>query len=142
MLIGVRCMRHGAPGELNMKTKWPVAIVCLMFALQGCGSTAPGPSGASAHSIAVSTLQKVNAKAHECWLKDADFKAYGIVPELDTSGTPRLLVIPRGKPQSLPQAVIVASTGSAQFYGPLHASPLGPRIQADISRWASGGAGC
>jgi hypothetical protein len=106
-------------------------------------SPASGPAtGTSSNSIAVSTLQRVNSQAHACWLKDKAFADYGIVPELDTTSTPRLLIIPRGKPQSLPQAVIVASAGNAQFYGPLSASPLAGRMSGDISRWASGGTGC
>lgn len=96
----------------------------------------------SGHSLAVSTLQKVNAQAHACWLKDSEFAGYGIVPELDTTSTPRVLIIPRGKPQALPKAVIVASANSAQFYGPLSASPLAGRINSDIARWASGATGC
>lgn len=96
----------------------------------------------SAHSLSVSTLQKVNAQAHLCWLKDRDFADYGIVPELDTTSTPRVLIVPRGKPQALPKAVIVASADGAQFYGPLSASPLAGRINGDISRWASGATGC
>lgn len=123
-----------------MKAIWQLPALGLAFVLAGCAAS--GVGAPSPQSVAVSTLQKVNTRAHACWLKDSEFAAYGIVPELDTSGTPRLLMIPRGKPQSLPQAVIIAPGGSAQFYGPLSASPLGPRIQADIARWASGGVDC
>lgn len=125
-----------------MNSKWLAPILGLTFGLQGCAASVPVSDGGSAHSMAVSKLQRVNALAHACWLKDGEFREFGIVPELDTTSTPRLLIIPRGKPQSLPQAVIVASAGSAQFYGPLSASPLAPRINSDISRWASGGTGC
>lgn len=96
----------------------------------------------SSHAVAVATLQKVNTQAHQCWLPDADFKAYGIIPELDTTGTPRILLIPRGKPRALPNLVIAANGSSVQVYGPLAASPLAPRIGADISRWSKGGVGC
>lgn len=112
------------------------------LALSACAPASGPPAGMSGNAIAVSTLQKVNSQAHACWLRDRDFAAYGIVPELDTTSTPRLLIIPRGKPQSLPQAVIVASAGSAQFYGPLSTSPLAGRINSDISRWAAGSTGC
>jgi len=125
-----------------MKRTLTMLVVATGFALSAC-SPSSGPSGPmSAHAMSVSTLQRVNAQAHACWLKDSDFKDYGIVPELDTTSTPRLLILPRGKPQSLPQAVIVASAGNAQFYGPLSASPLSTRINNDISRWASGSTGC
>jgi hypothetical protein len=116
--------------------------------LVACGALVSGcaapsvPSGAGAHAQAVATLQRVNTRAHECWLKDSDFREYGLVPELDTTSTPRLLIVPRGKPQALPKAVIVSTGGGAQFYGPLSSSPLAGRINDDISRWAAGAAGC
>lgn len=96
----------------------------------------------SSHAVAVATLQKVNTQAHQCWLTDADFKAYGIIPELDTTGTPRILLIPRGKPRALPNLVIAANGSALQVYGPLAASPLAPRISADVSRWSKGAVGC
>lgn len=117
------------------------ALFAGMLALAACSPADDGPS-MSSHGVAVATLQRVNTQAHQCWMKDAAFKDYGIVPELDTTGTPRLLVIPRGKPRSLPQLVIAASGPSVQIYGPLAASPLAPRIGADVSRWAKGAAGC
>ncbi|WP_394689143.1 hypothetical protein [Hoeflea sp.] len=119
----------------------PCMFAAVSLFMTGCAASV-APSGASAHAQAVATLQRVNSRAHACWLADSDFKDYGLVPELDTTSTPRLLVIPRGKPQSLPQAVIIASSGGAQFYGPLSTSPLAGRIKDDISRWAAGAAGC
>ncbi|MEM5492117.1 hypothetical protein [Hoeflea sp. AS16] len=128
--------------ETMMKPITSVLVLVSGLAVSAC-SPASGPAtGISSNSAAVSTLQKVNAQAHACWLKDKQFAEYGIVPELDTTSTPRLLIIPRGKPQSLPQAVIVASADNAQFYGPLSSSPLAGRINSDITRWASGGSGC
>ena len=115
-----------------------VAVVGLVAA---CSATErpvqPTGSGAS-----VSTLQRINTQAHRCWLTDADFKAYGIVPELNTTGTPRLLVIPRGKPQALPQLVVTVAGSTPQVYGPLAASPLSPRIEKDVARWAAGSTSC
>ena len=125
-----------------MKQLWRMHGLALALGVSACTPAASPPAGLSAHAQSVSTLQRVNSQAHICWLKDGAFKAYGIVPELDTTSTPRLLIIPRGKPQSLPQAVIVASAGQAQFYGPLSSQPLAGRINTDISRWASGGTGC
>ncbi|MBC7282244.1 hypothetical protein [Hoeflea sp.] len=120
----------------------PMLVVATGFALAACSPASGPPAGLSAHAQSVSTLQKVNTQANACWLKDSDFNDYGIVPELDTTSTPRLLVIPRGKPQSLPRAVIVATSNGAVFYGPLSTSPLAGRINGDISRWASGATGC
>lgn len=122
--------------------KSSLVLTLAAVVLQACATPASVPRGLSDHALAVSTLQKVNAQAHACWLKDSDFREYGLVPELDTSGTPRLLIVPKGKPQALPQAVIIASADDARFYGPLSASPLSGRINGDISRWASGRSGC
>ena len=94
------------------------------------------------HAVAVSSLQRINAKAHECWKADKAFDAYGIIPELDTTGTPRILLIPKGKPQALPKLVITANGKSVQTFGPLAQSVLAPRIQSDVTRWASGGTSC
>ncbi|WP_412049162.1 hypothetical protein ACK6D9_15355 [Hoeflea sp. Naph1] len=126
-----------------MKSIWPaLALVATGFALSACAPSSGPGAGLDGHAASISTLQRINTQAHACWLKDSDFKEYGIIPELDTTSTPRLLVIPRGKPQSLPKAVIVASASSAQFYGPLSSTPLASRINGDISRWASGAVGC
>ncbi|MGJ8570764.1 MAG: hypothetical protein ACSHXI_08695 [Hoeflea sp.] len=125
-----------------MKQIWSMLVLASGLAVSAC-SPASGPApGLSSQSQSVSILQRVNNQAHACWLKDKEFADYGIVPELDTTSTPRLLMIPRGKPQSLPRAVIVASADGAQFYGPLSASPLAGRINDDISRWASGSKSC
>ena len=125
-----------------MKSISSMLVLASGLALSACAPSIGPATGVGSNSLAVSTLQKVNSQAHACWLKDSAFADYGIVPELDTTSTPRLLIIPRGKPQALPQAVIVASAGNAQFYGPLSTSPLAGRINGDISRWATGATGC
>ncbi|MCY0147253.1 hypothetical protein OEG84_05890 [Hoeflea sp. G2-23] len=125
-----------------MKPICSMLVLASGLAVSAC-SPSPGPgAGLDGHAASVSTLQRINTQAHACWLKDSDFADYGIIPELDTTSTPRLLVIPRGKPQSLPKAVIVAPASNAQFYGPLSTTPLASRINGDISRWASGAVGC
>ena len=96
----------------------------------------------SSQAIAVATLQRVNTQAHDCWMDDKAFKAYGLIPELDTTGTPRILVIPKGKPQSLPKLVIAANGRAVSTFGPLAQSPLAPRINADVARWASDSTSC
>jgi Prokaryotic membrane lipoprotein lipid attachment site len=115
-----------------------------ILVLTACQSKPNRPSvpAPSAHSLSVSALQRINNSAYECWAKDKDFKAYGIIPELDTTGTPRILIIPKGKPQALPKLVITATGKSVQTFGPLAGSPLAPRINADVARWAAGGTGC
>ena len=118
-----------------------IALVALL-ALTACQSKPNRPSVPSPSSGAVATLQRINASAYECWRGDKAFSAYGIIPELDTTGTPRILIIPKGKPQSLPKLVITAVGKSVQTFGPLAQSPLAPRINSDVARWAAGGAGC
>jgi hypothetical protein len=124
--------------------KQSIAIAAAFLALTACQSKPNRPAVPTPSTSAgqVATLQRVNASAYKCWRGDAAFKKYGIVPELDTTGTPRILIIPRGKPQSLPQLVITATGRSTQTYGPLATSPLAPRINADVARWAAGGTGC
>ncbi|MFH1340698.1 MAG: hypothetical protein ABIL01_05705 [Pseudomonadota bacterium] len=125
-----------------MKPISSVLVLATGLALSACAAPSRPTAGLDGHAAAVATLQRINTQAHACWLKDSDFREFGIIPELDTTSTPRLLLIPRGKPQSLPKAVIVASASKAQFYGPLSSSPLSSRINDDISRWASGASGC
>ncbi|MCY0153692.1 hypothetical protein OEG86_17310 [Hoeflea alexandrii] len=101
-----------------MKLSKTLLVPAVGFVLSACAPASGPPAGMSSNAIAVATLQKVNSQAHACWLKDGDFAAYGIVPELDTTSTPRLLIIPRGKPQSLPQAVIIASARQCSVLRP------------------------
>jgi hypothetical protein len=121
--------------------KLTLALAALL-ALTACQTKPNRPLAPAPSAGAVATLQRVNASAYQCWAKDKAFKAYGIIPELDTTGTPRILVISKGKPQALPKLVITASGRSVQTFGPLAASPLAPRINADVARWAAGGTGC
>jgi hypothetical protein len=113
-----------------------------LLTLAACQTKPNRPSVPSPSTGSVATLQRINASAYECWAKDKAFKAYGIIPELDTTGTPRILIIPKGKPQALPKLVITATGKSVQTFGPLAGSPLAPRINADVARWAAGRTGC
>lgn len=124
--------------------KKTLTLLAALTALTACQTRAPSvhmikPNN---HALAVSALQHVNSQAYACWPKDKDFKAYGIIPELDTTGTPRILVIPKGKPQSLPKLVITAAGKGVTSFGPLAQSALAPRINADLNRWAAGATGC
>lgn len=96
----------------------------------------------SSQAIAIATLQKVNSAAYGCWPKDKTLKAYGIVPELDTTGTPRILLVPKGKPQALPKLVIAANGRQVSTFGPLMEGAEADRINSDIARWAAGDTGC
>jgi hypothetical protein len=113
-----------------------------LLTLAACQTKPNRPSVPSPSTGSVATLQRINASAYECWAKDKTFKAYGIIPELDTTGTPRILIIPKGKPQSLPKLVITATGKSVQTFGPLAQSNLAPRINSDVARWAAGNSDC
>ena len=120
-------------------------ILCLVMvaALAGC---TPKPKVTvvkpSSQAVAIATLQKVNSAAYACWPKDKELKAYGIIPELDTTGTPRILLVPKGKPQSLPKLVIAANGRQISTFGPLMEGADAGRINADVARWAAGNPGC
>jgi hypothetical protein len=119
-------------------------ITTALLALSACTPKQPKVMLVKPNSQAqaVATLQNINTQAYACWAKDKAFKGYGIIPEFDTTGTPRILLIPKGKPQALPKLVITASARSVQTFGPLADSPLAPRIKSDVTRWATGATGC
>ena len=99
------------------------------------------------NSAAIALLQTVNAEAQACWMKskDAGFRAYRVIPELDTRvGKPRILLVSAKAAQGLPQLVIEAEGKPARLttYGPLTSDPVSARINGDILRWTSGKTGC
>ncbi len=96
---------------------------------------------------AISKLQTINSKAQTCWVKskDKDFKAYKVIPELDTrAGKPRILILSAKSAQGLPQYVIEADGTPARVttYGPLGSEAVGRRIDSDIARWNNGDSKC
>ena len=124
--------------------KRAMIVLTLVSLVSACTPAGPKVSVVrpSSHSLAVATLQKVNTQAHDCWMTDKAFKGYGLIPELDTTGTPRILVIPKGKPQALPKLVIAAQGRTISTFGPLAEGELAGRINADVARWSSGASGC
>lgn len=126
------------------------SILLLVFALSGCGSSEPVGGSLSAEferDNAVRVLQKINDLALKCWIKSGDksFKGLALIPELDTrSGTARILIVPKGKAQGLPQMVIAASGTPVKIdtYGPLVNSPVSSRINKDIIAWNTGKTDC
>jgi len=96
---------------------------------------------------AIAQLQKVNDAAQSCWMKsgDAAFRAYRVIPELDTrTGRPRILIMKAGAAQGLPQLVIEASGNPVRMtsYGPLAAQPIAARITTDVMAWSGGRTTC
>lgn len=126
------------------------AFVCIMVAgvLTGCQATGGGALTATTdRSEAVALLQTINSQAQTCWMKSKDkaFRAYRVIPELDTRvGTPRILLVSAKAAQGLPQLVIEAEGKPARLttYGPLTSDPVSARINKDILRWTSGKTGC
>ena len=113
--------------------------------LAGCQSQRP--SAPAQNTAALPTMERVALGANACWFKsgDAAFKPYRLAPELNSfSGRPRILLVKRNSPESRPLAVIQAEGHPArlQAFGPLFSESVGPRMTADIKRWASGETGC
>lgn len=124
---------------------WPLSLSALLAAiiLTGCQSTGEGPSqpaSAAAFALADGLAEAVG----RCWFADTEdaFAGYVYTPET-VGGRPRILLAARDDPGGLPALVIEPrSGGEVDVYGPLIASELGPRIDADIDRWRSGGTAC
>ncbi|GAB4349279.1 MAG: hypothetical protein Kow0026_04580 [Oricola sp.] len=117
--------------------------------LSACtGERAGGPLVAEADaSNAASLLALVNEKAQKCWIRSGDraFRGLSVIPELDTRvGSPRLLVVERGKATGLPGMVIQADGNPVRIttYGPLTAAPVSARINDDVLAWSAGRDGC
>jgi hypothetical protein len=116
----------------------------LALALAACQSKPPAPVGGSS---ALSMMERVAVAANTCWFKSKDpaFAPYRLAPELNSfSGRPRILVVNKHKPESLPLLVVQAEGSPARLsaFGPLLAESSGGRIKADVTRWASGQTNC
>ncbi|HWK65554.1 MAG TPA: hypothetical protein VNS34_11465 [Rhizobiaceae bacterium] len=117
--------------------------------LAGCQSGVEGSrqSGGSGKSAALRTMEQVAIAAHKCWFasKDPAFRPYRFANELNSfSGRPRFLLVPAQHPEARPLLVVQAEGTPArlQAFGPLMQDPLAPRINADVSRWATGDQSC
>ena len=132
----------------EMASAFPVraALVCALLA--GCQAKGGGAlTTTTDRSHAVALLQTINDQAQSCWMKSRDkaFRAYRVIPELDTRvGKPRILLVSAKASQGLPQLVIEAEGTPARLttYGPLASEPVSARINTDILRWSSGKTGC
>ena len=121
-------------------------LPAIVLALPACQGTREA-SGPRDNSAAVALLQQVNKQAQACWTrsKDKAFRAYRVIPELDTRvGKPRILLVNAKAAQGLPVYVIEAEGRPARLsaYGPLSSDPIAVRINGDLNRWSSGGTGC
>jgi hypothetical protein len=120
----------------------------LIAALSACqSSTAQNAGGGSGKSASLRTMEQVAIAAHKCWFasRDPAFKPYRMANELNSfSGRPRFLLVPAKNYEAKPLLVVQAEGASrkVETFGPLLGEALGPRISADISRWASGDSHC
>ncbi|MCY6380365.1 hypothetical protein [Hoeflea prorocentri] len=126
-----------------------IALPVLTAALAACQTSGSGPGNISVSSqdAALPTMERIALAANKCWFKGADraFRAYRLAPELNSfSGRPRILIVPGGRPQDRPLAVIEAqgTPATVSAYGPLMSQSAGNRIAADTRRWAGGGSSC
>lgn len=133
-----------------LKLAQGVACAALAAAvLAGCqtGPKANVTNSGGGKSASLRAMEQVAIAAHKCWFasKDPAFRSYRFANELSSySGNPRFLLVPAKNYGGLPLLVVQARSGSSRVetFGPLLTEKLGPRINADISRWSSGDNSC
>ncbi|CAN5149185.1 hypothetical protein BH10PSE9_BH10PSE9_02850 [soil metagenome] len=123
-----------------------IATLACAGALAGCQMMGGGGGSASLGSPDDAYLlsTKLAENIGRCWFGPTEtaFAGYVYSPERN-AGVSRILIVKKNQPQSLPVLVVEAkSSSSADVYGPLAGSATGPRIRADVERWAKGGTGC
>lgn len=97
---------------------------------------------------ALPVMERVALGANKCWFKSKDpaFAAYRLAPELKSfTGTPRILVVKKNAPESLPLLVVQAQGSPAKLsaFGPLmQDAGINARVNKDVNNWARGGRDC
>lgn len=136
-------------GRTGTKALVTAFIIVLAVMITGCrdGQSHGVMIQPDGQTAAVAALQHVNNNAATCWMrsKDATFKDFRLIPELDTqAGRPRLLLLKKQSQQGLPVMVVEAhgSPVTIETYGPLAQTSLGSRIHDDIRRWSNGSQSC
>ncbi len=123
-------------------------LLALILGLQGCQKSGPSPAApVPGKSAALRNMEQVAIAAHRCWFAsgDAAFRGYSFANELDAhAGPPRFLLVPRSNFGGRPLLVVQAegAAGRVTAFGPLLGEAIGPRISADIARWAAGDGAC
>ena len=122
------------------------ALTAAAALVSSCATTGSRPASGPSHA-ALPLMERVALGANACWFKSGDpaFSGYKLAPELNSfSGRPRILLVKAHSPESRPLLVVEAEGSPARMdaYGPVMTGPLGPRVSADVNRWASGGKGC
>jgi hypothetical protein len=115
-----------------------------LTALSGCQTGGGSPATADFSNEAYTLSVRLADTIGRCWFAqgDATFAGYVYTPERNATVS-RILIVRKDNPTGLPALVVQAVNGSsATVYGPLADGASGPRIQADVARWAKGGTGC
>ncbi len=122
-------------------------VAAVIVSLSACQSGSQDTTPHSGKSAALLTMEHVAIAAHKCWFasKDPAFKPYRMANELNSfSGQPRFLLVPAKNYEARPLLVVQTEGASrkVETFGPLLGEALGPRISADIARWASEDSAC
>ncbi len=130
-----------------MKTHRPLLAglgLAALVGLSGCQSAGGGGGAVEVSDAAYNLSVQLADSIGRCWFAKGDttFAGYVYTPERNAAVS-RILLVKKDDPTGLPALVVQATSGSsATAYGPLTESASGPRIRADIARWAKGGTGC
>lgn len=121
-------------------------IAAVAITLAGCQSSVQ-PLPPTGKSAALRNMEQVGIAAHRCWFasRDPAFAGYSFANELNSfSGRPRFLLVPKGNFGGRPLLVVQAEgpAGQVTAFGPLLDGADGPRISADVRRWAGGSQNC
>ena len=126
-----------------------LATLCMIPAAALLAACSPKEKPTVALEIgALPVMERVALGANRCWFKSKDpaFTAYRLAPELKSfTGTPRILVVKRNAPESLPLLVVQAQGQPAKLaaFGPLmQNATVSARVTKDVNHWARGGKDC
>ncbi len=127
-----------------MSARSLLAVALAGLSLSGCQFAGGGDNSAAISDAAYLLSKQMAETIGRCWFAEGEtaFAGYHYSPERN-AGQSRILIVKKDDPTGLPALVIDATSGSsANVYGPLATSPNGPRIRADVERWARGGTSC
>ena len=122
----------------------PAAALGMSLALlAGCQSAKDGATTSNAATYALT--KRLGDAIAQCWFDEASVPTFGkyiYSPEPGNS-PPRVLIVPRDTPTERPVLVVEAvGANEVNLFGPLLDTEAGPRIRADLDRWAKGDEGC
>ncbi|HEX2148258.1 MAG TPA: hypothetical protein VHG11_11505 [Pseudorhizobium sp.] len=130
---------------LHLSIRGPLLMATTALLVAGC--QAGKQAAPSDQRAALPTMERVALNANACWFKSGDplFADYRLAPELNSfSGRPRILAVPRQRPEALPALVVQAEGSPAKLdaFGPLMNGPAAERIKRDVLKWSAGTSGC